>query len=85
MFNGTQADRSKALGSSSSGRISSYVGANTDRQRRFEARSARRWGDWFILNVPTPLLWLDDGDDEYLLAAPSRYEVWPPAVIELWP
>lgn len=38
----------------------SYIGVNNDRQSRFEARSARRWGDWSILEFPTHLLWLDE-------------------------
>lgn len=41
------------------GRYNSLAGANTDRQTRFEARSARRWGDWGILEVPTAILWMD--------------------------
>lgn len=40
--------------------VSSYAGVNRDRQSYFEARSARRWGDWGILEVPAPVLWLDD-------------------------
>lgn len=59
-----------------------YAGVNTDRQSRFEARSARRWGDWGILEFPAPLLWLETEpglcwDDECI--------VTPPLVVELWP
>lgn len=43
-----------------SGGRSSYVRAHADRQSLFEARSARRWGDWSILGVPTAILWLDN-------------------------
>ncbi len=42
-----------------SGAFGSYVGCYTDRQRRFEVRSVRRSGDWFILDVPTVVLWVD--------------------------
>jgi hypothetical protein len=66
----------------SSSAAGSYVGAHTDRQRRFEARSARRWGNWSILEFPWPLLWLYtepwqsvDDDDEFE----------PPVVVDLWP
>ena len=38
---------------------SRYQGANTDRQRRFDSRSERRWGNWGLLGVPTALLWMD--------------------------
>lgn len=38
---------------------SRYQGANTDRQRRFDSRSERRWGNWGILGVPAALLWMD--------------------------
>jgi hypothetical protein len=68
----------------SSSAAGSHVGAHTGRQRRFAARSARRWGDWSILEFPLPLLWLytepwlsEDEDDEY--------EFEPPVVVELWP
>ncbi len=38
---------------------SRYLGANTDRQRRFDSRAERRWGNWGMLEVPTALLWMD--------------------------
>ena len=66
----------------SSARVGSYVGAHADRQRRFEARSARRLGDWTILGVPTPILWLDD--DFGLCLYDECAFAWP-EVIELWP
>ena len=59
------------------------TGVNTDRQTRFEARAARRWGDWDgYLIFPAPLLWLETEpalcfDDECVFA--------PPAIVELWP
>ena len=58
-------------------------GVNTNRQARFEARAARRWGDWDdYLIFPTPLLWLETVpalcfDDECVFV--------PPAIVELWP
>jgi hypothetical protein len=42
------------------GQYNSYVGVNTNRQDRFQARQERRWGDWGYLDVPTPVLWLND-------------------------
>jgi len=56
---------------------------NTNRQTRFDARAARRWGDWTpFLEFPTPLLWLDD---DFGLCLYDECEfVWP-EVIELWP
>jgi hypothetical protein len=56
---------------------------NKDRRSRFDARAARRWGDWSpYLEFPFPLLWLDDD------FGPCLYDecefVWP-EVIELWP
>jgi len=66
----------------SSSRAGSYVGAHTDRQRRFEARSARRWGDWSILEFPIPLLWLYT---EPWLSVDEEYEFEPTVAVELWP
>jgi hypothetical protein len=66
----------------SSARVNSYVGAHTDRQRRFEARSARRDGDWFILDIPTPLLWLEE---ECLLSPYGDCDFIWPEPIGLWP
>ena len=56
---------------------------NTDRQTRFEARAARRWGYWDdFLIFPTPFLWVETVQtlcfgDECVFA--------PAEVIELWP
>jgi hypothetical protein len=60
----------------------SYVGAHSDRLRRFEARSARRSGDWSILEFPRSLLWLYS---EPWLFVDDEYEFAPSVVIELWP
>jgi hypothetical protein len=68
-----------------SARVASYAGVNTDRQSRFDARAARRFGDWGILAVPTPFLWLED---IYAPVVPFAFGVdaWPvEEVIELWP
>jgi hypothetical protein len=64
------------------GRFNGYAGANTDRQRRFEARSARRWGDWGVLAVPPAVLWFD----EIYAAAVIEEELGSPIppIIDLW-
>jgi hypothetical protein len=67
----------------SNARTGSYVGVNTDRQRRFESRAARRYGDWSILEFPTPVLWLDYGWEPILLDEPGEFVV--PVLVELWP
>jgi hypothetical protein len=59
-----------------------YQGINQSRQSRFEARSARRWGDWSILEFPAPVLWLDNGLG---LCLYDECEFAQPEVIELWP
>ncbi len=41
-------------------RGSPYGGVNPTRQQRSQARELRRRGDWSYLEVPTPVLWLDD-------------------------
>jgi len=70
----------------SSSRADSYRGAYTDRQRRFDARSERRWGDVFIFDLPALFLWFS-----------SPYDCWPceevpfvspvlaPVIVDLWP
>jgi hypothetical protein len=40
--------------------LSNYTGVNTTRQDRSQARELRRRGDWSYLEVPAPVLWLDD-------------------------
>jgi len=64
-------------------RFNAYAGSNADRQSRFESRSARRWGDWGILNVPTAMLWFDElelaaaaDDDESNGLAPAIIDIW---------
>jgi hypothetical protein len=67
----------------SSSRAGSYVGAHTDRQRRFEARSDRRWGNWSILELPFPLLWLYT--EPWLSLYDDDDEIEPSTIVELWP
>ena len=54
---------------------------NTTRQGRFEARSARRWGDWGILAIPTAMLWFDETlavlDDDNGFLGPPMIDIWP--------
>jgi len=64
------------------GRAQNYVKSYTTRQGRFDARVDRRYGDWFLYGIPTPLLWLEsdclvDVDD----GIPWAEEV----IVELWP
>ena len=58
-----------------------YTGGNTDRQTRFELRSRRRWGDWGVLEFPSPLLWFDGGcvldSGEPFCTAPAPIFLWP--------
>ena len=65
-------------------RFNAYAGSNAERQSRFESRSARRWGDWGILNIPTAALWFDElelaaaaDDDESTGMAPAIIDIWP--------
>ena len=60
----------------------SYLLSNTDRRRRFDARADRRFGNWSILEISAPLLWLESEpgwclEDEFVFA--------PPVIIDLWP
>jgi len=61
----------------------SYLGTNVSRKDKFAARSARRWGDWGILEVPTAMLWAEEAcmltAEEDDLACPE------PGVMGLWP
>ena len=69
-----------AIANTSSPRLG---GVNADRQTRFDARAARRWGDWDgYLALATPLLWLET---EAALCFDNECGLAPPAVIELWP
>ena len=63
---------------------SSYTGVHADRRRRFDARSARRGGDWFILAVPTPLLWLEEIDDVYVPAEDVPWGWWQGVAAGIW-
>lgn len=64
-----------------SGTFRNYAGANTDRQSRFEARTARRYGDWGILEIPAALLWFDEAlavlDDDNGFLGPPMIDIWP--------
>ncbi|HKF47383.1 MAG TPA: hypothetical protein VKB38_08490 [Terracidiphilus sp.] len=62
---------------------SSLKGINLNKQTRFDARSKRRRGDWGILGVPTPLLWLED--DVLLAAEEEDLLSGPPPITDLWP
>ena len=59
----------------------SYVGAHNDRQSRFEARTARRYGDWGILAIPTSILWFDEVCAEMF----DDNGCFVPVIIDLWP
>lgn len=65
-------------------KFNAYAGSNADRQSRFESRSARRWGDWGVLNIPTAVLWFDElelaaavDDDASNGLAAAIIDVWP--------
>lgn len=69
-------------GNTSGSRFVAYAGTYTDRQSRFEARSARRWGDWGILEFSPALLWLDNA---YAVSPYGEFEFVEPALVEeLW-
>ena len=55
-----QAQVRRAVPGRSAVQFGSYAGVNITRQDRSQARELRRWGDWSYLDVPTPVLWLDD-------------------------
>ena len=63
-------------------RGTTYAGTNTTRQRKFEARSDRRWGDWSILELAMPLLWFDAA---CIAAADDALGCPEPVMIDLWP
>jgi hypothetical protein len=62
--------------------VNTYQGVNAGRQSRFEARSARRWGDLALLELSGPYLWLENGCVP-TLEEPAACAVVP--VIDLWP
>jgi len=57
------------------------AGANLTRQGKYDARAARRWGDWGILEVPTALLWFDEAcallDDQGACMEQAMMDLWP--------
>lgn len=61
----------------------SYLGTNVSRKDKFAARSARRWGDWGILEVPTAMLWAEEAcvlaaeEDDPACAEPGITGLWP--------
>jgi hypothetical protein len=63
-------------------RSGSYRGVNAGRQSRFEARSARRWGDLALLELSAPYLWLEN-DCVPTLEEPAACALAP--IIDLWP
>ena len=78
----TQPSRPATRQNPSSTRASLYAGVNTTRRSRFDARRDRRWGDWGILEFPTPLLWLDAAclaavDDVFECPLPGAIDIWP--------
>jgi hypothetical protein len=77
----TQVGRSIASSINSRPQVAAYARAYSDRQRRFDARSARRSGDWFILEVPTALLWLDDED---VPTPDNPWGWWPSVEAGIW-
>jgi hypothetical protein len=60
----------------------SYSGAYADRQSRFEVRTARRYGDWGVLAIPTAALWFEEV--ELAAAADADVEGSAPAIIDIW-
>ena len=65
----------------SQNRVNQYRGVHADRRTRFDARSARRWGDWSLLEFPTAMLWLDSELLAAEVADESLQEPWD----DLWP
>jgi hypothetical protein len=66
----------------SPGRADNYVQSYTSRQTRFDARADRRFNDWFLFGIPTPLLWLEGAcQADVDCVIPLGGEV----VIDLWP
>jgi hypothetical protein len=60
----------------------SYLGTNVSRRDKFAARSARRWGDWGILEVPTAMLWAEEA---CMLTAEEDDLACPEPGMGLWP
>jgi hypothetical protein len=66
----------------SGARTIGYGGIDVDRQSRFQARSDRRWGNWSVLEVATPILWLGNQCEPLL---PDELGEFISPVVELWP
>jgi hypothetical protein len=65
----------------SPGRADNYIRSYTNRQSRYQTRADRRFNDWFLFGIPSPLLWLEGAclaDVGY--GIPGREEV----IVELW-
>ena len=63
------------------GRADNYVQSYTNRRTRYDARADRRFNDWFLFGIPSPLLWLEGAclaDIDYGIPGGE-------VVIELWP
>lgn len=58
----------------------SMVGAHKTRQSKYDARAARRGGDWRILEFPAALLWFDEAcamlDDEGACLPQPINDIW---------
>lgn len=56
------------------------AGANKTRQGKYDARAARRWGDWGILELPAALLWFDEAcallDDDGTCLPQAINDIW---------
>ena len=61
------------------GHPGNYAGWYTDRRLKQDLRANRRWGDWSILGMSTPLLWLEADAllDETLLVDQAIDDLWP--------
>jgi hypothetical protein len=82
-FDRTQVNPFPSAGKAPTRGTNSLARSNVNRQRRFDARADRRWGEWLpYLELPTPLLWLDD--DIGLCLYDQCEFVWP-VVVALWP
>jgi hypothetical protein len=65
-----------------SGHASDYVQSYTNRQSRYDARADRRFNDWFLFGIPSPLLWLEGGCS---LENDDGLPCGNPVIVELWP
>lgn len=67
---------------SSSRSTRELAGAYVNRQSRFDARQTRRRGDWFILDVPTPVLWMEN---PWLPVIDEALACDEAVIVDLWP